>query len=79
VRIWLILAILAGVLTLERLNALLGSAAVFPGISVLGIVEVLLPAEATLVFFIRWQDARSGHRRSWGLIRPEPRHWVSRQ
>jgi hypothetical protein len=66
--IWLIAAVFAGALTVERLNAMLGSATTFPGISVVGIVEVLLPAEATGLLLIRWQDARRHQRRSWGWL-----------
>ena len=62
---WLVLAVLAGALTLERLNALLGSASVFPGISVVGIIEVLAPAEAAVLFFVRWWDLKSGRQRRW--------------
>jgi len=68
VRIWLVLAILATALTLERVNALLASASVFPGISVLGIFEVLVPAEAAGLFFARWWDLRLGTRRRWGWL-----------
>ena len=63
--VWLVLAVLAGALTLERLNALLGSASVFPGISVVGIIEVLAPAEAAVLFFVRWWDLKSGRQRRW--------------
>src|SRR5437868_11243670 len=65
VTIWLVLAGLSAALAIERLNALLASASVFPGISVLGILEVLLPAEAAVLCFIRWQDSRSSTRRRW--------------
>jgi hypothetical protein len=68
VKIWLVLAILATALTLERVNALLASASVFPGISVLGIFEVLVPAEAAVLFFARWRDLRLGTRRRWGWL-----------
>jgi hypothetical protein len=68
VRFWLVLAVLAMALTLERVNALLVSASVFPGISVLGIFEVLVPAEAALLFFARWRDLRTGTRRRWGWL-----------
>jgi hypothetical protein len=68
VRIWLVLAVLATALTLERVNALLASASVFPGISVLGIFEVLVPAEAAVLFFARWRDLRMGTRRRWGWL-----------
>lgn len=67
-RIWLFLAVLAAALTVERLNALLASAGVFPGISVLGILELLLPAEAAALFFVRWWDLRTGSRRGWGWL-----------
>jgi len=52
-------------MTLERLNALLASASVFPGISVVGIMEVLAPAEAAMLFFVRWWELRTGRRRKW--------------
>lgn len=63
--IWLVLALLAGALTVERVNALLGSASVFPGISVVGIMEVLVPAEAAMLFFVRWWELRTARRRRW--------------
>jgi len=66
--VWLFLALLAGALTLERLNALLASASVFPGISVVGILEVLVPAEAAVLFLVRWLDLRTGHRRRWSWL-----------
>jgi hypothetical protein len=68
VRFWLVLAVLATALTLERVNALMASASVFPGISVLGIFEVLVPAEAAVLFFARWRDLRKGTRRGWGWL-----------
>jgi len=63
--VWLVLAILAGALTLGGLNALLASASVFPGISVIGIMEVLAPAEAAALFFVRWWELRTGRQRKW--------------
>jgi hypothetical protein len=68
--IWLALAVLSGALTLERLSALVASASVFPGISVIGILEVLVPAEAGALFLVRWWELRTrGHRRwSWLLL-----------
>jgi hypothetical protein len=63
--VWLVVAVLAAALTLERLNALLASASVFPGISVIGIMEVLAPAEAAVLFFVRWWELRTGRRRKW--------------
>jgi len=63
--IWLVLAVLAVALTIERLIALLGSASIFPGISVVGILEVLAPAEAAMLFFVRWWGLRSGRQRRW--------------
>jgi hypothetical protein len=66
--IWLVLAVLAGTATIERLGAMLGSASVFPGISVLGIIEVLVPAEATGLFVLHWQELRTGTRRRWGWL-----------
>ena len=63
--VWLILAVVAGALTIERVTALLGSASVFPGISVVGIFEVLAPAEAAVLFFVRWWDLKSGRQRRW--------------
>src|SRR5438093_12262534 len=63
--IWLVLAVLAVALTIERLIALLGSASIFPGISVVGILEGLAPAEAAMLFFVRWWDLRSGRQRRW--------------
>jgi hypothetical protein len=63
--IWLGLAVLAGALTLERLNAMLASASVFPGISVAGIFQVLVPAEAATLFLLRWRELRTGTRRRW--------------
>jgi len=65
VLVWLILAVVAGALTIERVTALLGSASVFPGISVVGIFEVLAPAEAAVLFFVRWWDLKSGRQRRW--------------
>ena len=66
--VWLVLALLTGALTVERLNALLASASVFPGISVVGIMEVLVPAETAMLFFVRWWELRTGRRRKW--------HWI---
>ena len=63
--VWLVLAILASALTLGGLNALLASASVFPGISVIGIMEVLAPAEAAALFFVRWWELRTGRQRKW--------------
>ena len=63
--VWLVLALLAAALTVERVNALLGSASVFPGISVVGIMEVLAPAEAAMLFFVRWWELRTARRRRW--------------
>ena len=63
--VWLVLTLLAGAVTLERLNALLASASVFPGISVVGIIEVLAPAEAAVLFLVRWSEVRTGRRRKW--------------
>jgi len=65
VLVWLILAVVAGALTIERVTALLGSASVFPGISVVGIFEVLAPTEAAVLFFVRWWDLKSGRQRRW--------------
>ena len=59
--VWLILAVLAGALTIERVIALLGSASVFPGISVIGIFQVLAPAEAAMLFLVRWWDLKSAN------------------
>jgi len=67
-RIWLVLAALAALLTLAQLNALIASASVFPGMSVLGILEVLLPAEAAALFLLRWNELRTGARRRWGWL-----------
>ena len=66
--IWLVLALLSGALTIERVTAILASASVFPGISVVGIMEVLAPAEAAVLFFVRWWELRTGRRRKW--------HWL---
>ena len=66
--VWFVFAILSGALTVERVNALLASASEFPGISVVGIVEVLAPAEAAMLFFVRWWELRTGRRRKW--------HWL---
>jgi hypothetical protein len=63
--VWLVLAVLAGALTIERVTALLGSASVFPGISVVGIFEVLAPAEGAMLFFVRWWELGTGRRRKW--------------
>jgi hypothetical protein len=63
--VWLVLALFTGALTVERVNALLGSASVFPGISVVGIMEVLAPAETAMLFFVRWWELRTGRRRRW--------------
>jgi len=63
--VWLVLALLAGALTLGGLNTLLASASVFPGISVIGIMEVLAPAEAAALFFVRWWELRTGRPRKW--------------
>ena len=66
--VWLVLALLAAALTVERVNALLGSASVFPGISVVGIMEVLAPAEAAMLFFVRWWELRTARRRRWRWV-----------
>ena len=66
--VWFVLALLTGALTIERVTALLASASVFPGISVVGIFEVLAPAEAAVLFFVRWWELRTGRRRKW--------HWL---
>jgi hypothetical protein len=63
--VWLVLALFTSALTVERVNALLGSASVFPGISVVGIMEVLVPAETAMLFFVRWWELRTGRRRRW--------------
>jgi hypothetical protein len=63
--VWPLLAVLAGVVTVERLGAMLASASKFPGISVLGIAELLIPGEATALFLWRWWELRSGARRRW--------------
>lgn len=65
---WLVLASVAGAGTVERLVALIGSAGRFPGISVLGIAEVLLPAAAAALFAVRWRDRSTGARRSWSWL-----------
>ena len=68
VKVWLVLAALAGAGTVERLVALIASASRFPGISLLGIAEVLLPAGAAALFALRWRDLRTGTRRKWGWL-----------
>jgi hypothetical protein len=70
-RIWLVLAVLAGAWTVERLSALPTSGPGLPfasNISVLGILEVLLPAEAAALFSFRWWELRSRSRRKWGWL-----------
>jgi len=66
--VWLVLALVAGALTIEQLNELIASASVFPGISVVGIMQVLAPAEAAVLFFVRWWDLRTGARRRWRWV-----------
>jgi hypothetical protein len=57
--------VLAGLVTVERLGAMLASASRFPGISVVGIAEALIPGEAMAFLLLRWWDMRSGGRRRW--------------
>jgi len=66
--VWLVLALVGGALTIEQLNELIASASVFPGISVVGIMQVLAPAEAAVLFFVRWWDLRTGARRRWRWV-----------
>jgi hypothetical protein len=63
--VWLVLGVLAGIVTVERLGAMLASASKFPGISVVGIAEVLIPGEAMVFFLLRWWELRSRGRRRW--------------
>ena len=66
--LWLVLGLVAGALTIEQLNELIASASVFPGISVIGIMQVLAPAEAAVLFFVRWWELRTAARRRWRWV-----------
>jgi hypothetical protein len=68
VQVWLVLALIAAALAIERMVALLISAREFPGISVLGIVEVLFPIELSVLSLIRWRDLRVAEPRRWGWL-----------
>jgi asparagine N-glycosylation enzyme membrane subunit Stt3 len=66
--VWLALAALGSVATLWQLDRLLASSSTFPGISVLGIAQVLVPAEATLLAWLRWIERSRTPRRRWGWL-----------